>query len=60
VGGFPGILGLRTPLPAVILSDEDGGLYTIEEMKQTDKILNEVYTKQRAGIITNVLIIGST
>jgi dienelactone hydrolase len=46
---FPEILGLRTPLPTLILNDEDDGLYTIEEMKRADKILSEIYTKAKAG-----------
>ena len=46
---FPEILGLRAPLPTLILDDEDDGLYTLPEMKQADKILNEIYTKANAG-----------
>jgi dienelactone hydrolase len=45
---FPEILGLRTPLPTLILNDEDDTLYTIEEMKRADKILAEVYAKAKA------------
>jgi dienelactone hydrolase len=46
---FPEILGLRTPLPTLVLNDEDDGLYTLPEMKQADKILSEVYKKANAG-----------
>jgi hypothetical protein len=46
---FPEILGLRTPLPTLVLNDEDDGLYTLPEMKRADKILNEIYTKANAG-----------
>ena len=46
---FPEILGLRAPLPTLVLDDEDDGLYTLTEMKNADKILNEVYTKAGAS-----------
>src|SRR6185295_2439268 len=46
---FPEILGLRTPLPTLVLNDEDDGLYTIGEMKNADKILAEVYAKAKAS-----------
>ena len=46
---FPEILGLRTPLPTLILNDEDDGLYTLPEMKRADKILSEVYKKANAS-----------
>ncbi len=45
---FPEILGLRAPLPSLVLNDEDDDLYTMPEMKQAEKILNEVYTKANA------------
>jgi dienelactone hydrolase len=45
---FPEILGLRAPLPTLVLNDEEDGLYTLPEMKRADKILNEVYTKANA------------
>ena len=46
---FPEILGLRTPLATLILNDEDDGLYTLPEMKNADRILNEIYTKAKAA-----------
>jgi dienelactone hydrolase len=46
---FPEILGLRTPLPTLVLNDEEDGLYTLPEMKRADKILNDIYTKANAG-----------
>jgi hypothetical protein len=46
---FREILGLRAPLPTKILNDEDDGLYTLPEMKRADKILQDVYTKAKAG-----------
>ncbi len=45
---FPEILGLRVPLPTLVLNDIDDQLYTLPEMKQADKILSEVYKKANA------------
>jgi dienelactone hydrolase len=45
---FPEILGLRTPLPTLVLNDSDDGLYTLPEMKNADNILSEVYKKAKA------------
>ncbi|HEY9487500.1 MAG TPA: twin-arginine translocation signal domain-containing protein [Chryseosolibacter sp.] len=45
---FPEILGLRTPLPTLVLNDEQDGLYTLPEMKNANTILREVYKKARA------------
>jgi len=45
---FPEILGLRTPLPSLVLNDEDDELYTPSEMKKADKIISEVYKKANA------------
>ncbi len=46
---FPEILGLRAPLPTLVLNDEDDGLYTLSEMKSADRILGEVYKKANAA-----------
>jgi dienelactone hydrolase len=46
---FPEILGLRTPLPTLVLNDEDDDLYTLPEMKRADNILSEVYKKANAN-----------
>ena len=46
---FPEILGLRTPLPTLVLNDEDDGFIYLPEMKQADKILSEVYKKANAA-----------
>ncbi len=46
---FPEILGLRTPLPTLVLNDLDDDLYTVPEMKRADAILREVYDKAKAG-----------
>ena len=45
---FPEILGLRTPLPTLVLNDIDDTLYTLPEMQQAEKILKEVYKKAKA------------
>ncbi|MEP7317629.1 MAG: hypothetical protein ABI921_02780 [Panacibacter sp.] len=46
---FPEILGLRVSLPTMVLNDIDDGLYTIDEMKNADKILSEIFTKANAA-----------
>ena len=46
---FPEILGLRAPLPTLVLNDIDDSLYTIDEMKNADKILTEIFTKANAA-----------
>lgn len=46
---FPEILGLRVPLPSLVLNDSDDQLYTIGEMKRADTILAEVYKKAGAS-----------
>jgi dienelactone hydrolase len=45
---FPEILGLRTPLPTLVLNDSDDQLYTLPEMNRAEKILAEVYKKAGA------------
>ena len=42
---FPEILGLRAPLPSLVLNDEQDDLYTLQRMNDAEKILKEVYTK---------------
>lgn len=46
---FPELLGLRVPLPTLVLNDEEDDLYTLPEMKRADEILREVYSKANAG-----------
>jgi len=46
---FPEILGLRVPLPTLVLNDIDDQLYTLDEMKKADKILQDVFAKARAS-----------
>lgn len=46
---FPEILGLRVPLPTLVLNDTEDDLYTMPEMNAADKILQEVYKKANAS-----------
>ena len=45
---FPEMLGLRAPLPSLVLNDEQDDLYTLQGMNDAEKILKEVYTKANA------------
>lgn len=45
---FPEILGLRVPMPSLVLNDSDDQLYTIGEMKRAESILTEIYRKAGA------------
>ena len=45
---FPEILGLRVPLPTLVLNDADDFLYTLPEMERADRMLAEVYIKAGA------------
>ena len=45
---FPEILGMRAPLPTLVLNNLDDDLYTLAEMKEADRILSEVYAKAGA------------
>lgn len=46
---FPEILGLRAPLPTMVLNDTEDQLYTLPEMKQADAILQQVFEKAGAA-----------
>lgn len=46
---YPEILGLRVPLPTLVLNDEEDQLFTLPEMRRADRILAEVYAKAGAG-----------
>jgi dienelactone hydrolase len=46
---FPEILGLRAPLPTLVLNDEHDQLYTMPEMQKADNILREVFQKAGAS-----------
>ncbi len=45
---FPEILGLRVPLPTLVLNDSEDTLYTLPEMNRAEKILTEVFKKAGA------------
>jgi len=45
---FPEILGLRAPLPTLVLNDTEDNLYTLPEMNRADGILREVFKKAKA------------
>ncbi len=45
---FPEILGLGVPKPVLVQNCNDDPLYTIEGMRDADRILNEVYKKAKA------------
>ncbi len=42
---FPEILGLRAPLPTLVLNNIEDSLFTLAEMKKADKILQAVFSK---------------
>ncbi len=46
---FPEILGLRAPLPTLVLNDTNDFLFTLEEMKKAESILLDVYKKANAS-----------
>lgn len=45
---FPEIMGLRVPLPTLVLNDIEDQLYTLSEMKRAEQILSDVYKKAGA------------
>lgn len=45
---FPEILGLRVPLPTLVLNNNQDDLFTLSEMKKADEILAKVYKKANA------------
>jgi dienelactone hydrolase len=46
---YPEILGLRVPLPTLVLNDLEDQLFTVPEMRRADRMLAEVYAKAGAG-----------
>ena len=46
---YPEILGLRVPLPTLVLNDTEDELFTIGEMRRADGMLGEVYAKAGAS-----------
>jgi len=45
---YPEILGLRVPLPTMVLNNIDDTLFTLSEMERADGILREIYAKAGA------------
>lgn len=45
---FPEILGLRLPQPTFVLNDENDDLYSPAEMREAERMLNDVYEKAGA------------
>ncbi len=46
---FPEILGLRVPLPTLVLNNREDQLFTLPEMQRADAILQEVFAKANAA-----------
>jgi dienelactone hydrolase len=46
---YPEILGLRAPLPTLVLNNNEDPLFTLPEMQRADEILREVYEKAGAA-----------
>lgn len=46
---FPEILGLRVPLPTLVLNDSEDELYTLPEMQRADKMMADIYQKANAA-----------
>jgi dienelactone hydrolase len=44
---FPEILGLRVPLPTLVLNDREDALFTMPEMVNAENILKEIYVKAK-------------
>ena len=45
---YPEILGLRVPLPTLVLNNTEDPLFTLPEMERADAILGSVYRKAGA------------
>jgi dienelactone hydrolase len=46
---YPEILGLRAPLPTMVLNDLEDQLFTVPEMRRADRMLSDVFAKAGAG-----------
>ena len=46
---YPEILGMRSPLPSLVLATDRDPLYTLDEVKRAAHILQEVYEKAGAS-----------
>ncbi|MEO0330844.1 MAG: hypothetical protein AAF223_04035 [Bacteroidota bacterium] len=45
---FPEVLGMRAPRPTLVLNNREDQLFTLDEMKRADRIMQEVFTKAKA------------
>jgi dienelactone hydrolase len=45
---YPEVLGLRVPLPTMVLNNIDDSLFTMPEMERADQVLGDVYRKAGA------------
>ena len=45
---YPEVLGLRVPRPTLVQFDEEDDLFTLPEMRRSDRILAEVFDKAKA------------
>ncbi len=46
---YPEVLGLRVPLPTMVMNNNEDSLFTLPEMQRADQILAEVYAKANAS-----------
>ena len=46
---YPEILGLRAPLPTLVLSNNEDPLFTLPEMQRADEMLRQIYDKTGAA-----------
>jgi dienelactone hydrolase len=46
---YPEVLGLRAPLPTLVLNDLEDQLFTVPEMRRADRMLSEVFEKAGAA-----------
>jgi dienelactone hydrolase len=46
---YPEILGLRAPLPTLVMNNSDDHLFTLSEMQRADEMLANVYQRFGAG-----------
>ena len=46
---FPEILGLRVPLSSLVLNNSEDPLFSLEEMKRADEMLNNIFEKAGSG-----------
>lgn len=45
---YPEVLGMRVPLPTLVMNDDEDSLFTLAEMHRADAMLAEVYRKANA------------